>query len=274
MNDDQVEGLIELAEALNALACDVIGERQEIGYDDHFGFMLLTFLLKQLEHMKSIIGLSKSGNFKDTAIIARTMLEGFAYLQWASHRPEVRAYRWRAFGWLVDFRNIQEQEKLGEKVNPEYKRRVENEIKRHCEILLKPRYLQTEKQNLPADPYIQEWTVNDEGEKVSPRNILTSTDIQLSLSLKNAFEKTSKRIHWQPQDLSIEWKSNEVIFSCQGKADALGPCSIAIFTLSAILCLVIDKFNLKADEALKEFDNRVHELSIKLVETFPNVWEI
>jgi Family of unknown function (DUF5677) len=262
VTDNQVDEIIELVKELSNLTQNVIGEAVTMELSDHFGFMLLAFSVRQLEHSKSLIGLFKTGNFRDTAIIARIMLEGFAYLQWVSQKPGIRAYRWRAFGWVIDFRNLQEREKLGMKIDQNYKCRVENELKNHRNILLKPIYLQTLEQNLPFDPYIKEWTIDENGSTVSPKKILTN--IQLSLPLKNAFEKTSKRVHWQPQDLSIKWESNEATFASQEKADVWGPCTIVILTLRANLSLFIDKFNLQFDKALIKFDDKFQQLSIKV----------
>src|SRR5688572_9248803 len=65
--------------------------------DNDLAFMTLTFAGRQIEHARSVLVL---GSSLDTALIARSMLEGLSQLLWASQEPEDRPLRWRAFVYV------------------------------------------------------------------------------------------------------------------------------------------------------------------------------
>jgi hypothetical protein len=55
--------------------------------DDHLGFMALQFHGKQLGHAEAVVVL---GDHPDSALIARSMLEGLCLLKWAKQDPSAR----------------------------------------------------------------------------------------------------------------------------------------------------------------------------------------
>ncbi|CAN5822466.1 hypothetical protein BH24DEI2_BH24DEI2_20630 [soil metagenome] len=206
-------------------------------------------------HLQSILALIETQNYRDADLIARVMIEGIAYLRWAAEKPEIRAYRWRAFAWLVDLKNLQQQDCLGENVDLEYKQRVLEKIDKHEQILLKPKYLDIDEKDIPSDPekrYIKDWFVNELGEKAKLKDIVESTSV--SEALWSIYERTSDRVHWQIEDIKINRESHGNIFVEQQKVEVWDCCSVAIFALRASLDLLVARLNLHRREHLEMFD--------------------
>src|SRR3989339_687799 len=63
-----------------------------ICYDeaDHLAFMSLSFVSKQIDHLKTIRILVDMGQHKDAELIARSMIEGLFLLLWAARDPSTR----------------------------------------------------------------------------------------------------------------------------------------------------------------------------------------
>ena len=91
-------------------------------------------------------------------MIARSMVEGLCQLIWASEEPE-RAFRWRAFVYLNDWRLQNLRERQG--TAPDAKRRddIEQVLHEHGDIFLtrKAKRAKDSGQPLPQDPYQKHW---------------------------------------------------------------------------------------------------------------------
>src|SRR5688572_6731156 len=81
--------------------------------DDHLGFMLLTYVSKQCEHLQSIRVLVDAGRDRDALLIVRTMVEGHALLFWAAREPERLPLLWKAFAFVADWRTMRETQANG-----------------------------------------------------------------------------------------------------------------------------------------------------------------
>ena len=101
--------------------------------DDDLGCMTLAFVQRQSEHLRTLIALIPR---KDTLLIARSMVEGYAQLLWAAQEPEVRAKRWRAHVWVGQWRVATGLAKAGFEVDPEKLAEIERAIRRNSSLLL------------------------------------------------------------------------------------------------------------------------------------------
>ena len=261
MRSEHAGDIFVLAKELQKVALTIIGEKQFLKEDDHFGLMILAYAIKQFQHLESILALIETRNYRDTGLIARTMIEGTAQLRWAIEKPEVRAYRWRAFAYLVSLRGMHKQEHLGQKVDLENKRQVEEGVSKHERILLKPRYLKVRESDIPADPekrYIKKWFIDEQGKEVKLKNIVEP--ILADGILRNMYEKTSKRAHWQLEDIKIERGQEEDTFIEQSSSEAWDPCAAAIFAMRDSLELFVAEFNLNYAVELEQFEAKVKKL--------------
>ena len=125
--------------------------------DDHFAFMALAFLSKQIDHMEALLLLNRR---RDTVLIARTMLEGMSQLLWAAQDKPTRAFRWRAFAWVHDWRTMRDQLELGRPPDDDLCSRIEEGLRREGERFLSQRALKARQKRrpLPRDPYVRNWT--------------------------------------------------------------------------------------------------------------------
>ena len=88
---------------------------EEVSDHDHFGFMCLTYLSKQNDHMSSILALSP---IRDVMMIARSMIEGVAQLLWAKLDPDVQPGKWMAFSVVHNWKLMRHKLSRGLVVEP------------------------------------------------------------------------------------------------------------------------------------------------------------
>ena len=124
---------------------------------DHFGFMALCFLSKQVGHTRSILSL---GEARDVELLARSMLEGLCQLLWAANDPHTRALRWRAFAWIHDWRTMQAQSAAGEPVDEARRGAIKEAVRQYGDQFLtrKARAARQRGDPEPDDPYCSNWT--------------------------------------------------------------------------------------------------------------------
>lgn len=104
--EEQAERLLpwyrERAERLHRFASDVFEGTQTVFQGrDSFGFMVLSYVSRQRDHMDSLLELIPG---RDALLIARSMIDGMIQLKWASLKPEERQERWRAFVYAHDWK--------------------------------------------------------------------------------------------------------------------------------------------------------------------------
>ena len=107
--------------------------------DDDFGFVALCFLHKQTEHARSIKLLVDEGYGRDAQIVGRAMQETMASLLWIAHQPSDRAFQWRGFAYVEDWRLMQRQRDAGETVNAKEAQRTDAFLSRHGYVFLSSR---------------------------------------------------------------------------------------------------------------------------------------
>ena len=136
--------------------CNSIVRGVPLQADDHLGFMALQFHAKQLGHAEAVVVL---GDHPDTALIARSMLEGLCLLKWAKQDPVARGLQWRSFSLVIDWRFAKEEEKKDAPVMADKLRTIEQRIAEQGDALLSSKAIEarTKGTALPVDPYIRTW---------------------------------------------------------------------------------------------------------------------
>ena len=124
----------------------------ELKEDDHLGFMATLFLRKQVEHLRSIHTLLPR---KDVVLVARSMVEGLCQLIWAHEKPE-RAWRWRAFAYVHDWRLQNLRARQGTRPDPARRDKIEDALRELGESFLtkKAKRARDSGCDLPEDPYL------------------------------------------------------------------------------------------------------------------------
>jgi len=128
--------------------------------DKDFDFVALCFLRKQMEHARSIKVLIHREMGRDAQLIARAMQETLVSLDWIARQPVKRALQWRGFGYVEDWRLMQQQRDAGETVDPTAEKRIDAFLIKHRKVFSqnKPRKPGQNGNNLLVDdPYYPNW---------------------------------------------------------------------------------------------------------------------
>ena len=149
--------LRKFANKILKLAEEIKSKDIGFNHDDNFAFMSLLFFRKQVTHMKSILALKES---RDVILIARSMLDGLCQLLWVNKNPKDRAYRWRTFKAVLDWRMMQQIIQAGKKVSPTYRKDIEKGLQDYGEQFYtkEAKRRKREGEKLPKDPYFKNWT--------------------------------------------------------------------------------------------------------------------
>jgi len=119
--------------------------------DDHLGFMVLVFLSKLVEQARSVRILIRKGAGRDAELVSRSMMEAMASLLWASRKPDDRAFKWRGFAFVEDFRLMEEQRASGQSIDPANEKAIGDFLKREGGRFVIP------KRAGKPDPYYANW---------------------------------------------------------------------------------------------------------------------
>lgn len=227
---------------------------QKIRYksDDHLAYMALSFVSKQLEHLKSIRLLVEAGHGRDAALISRSMSEGLSYLLWAASEPSKRPLRWRKFINIEIFRSMIDRETRGEVIAPEIRANVLSTLSAMGnEFYREDAKKALQKGNkLPDDPYIYNW--------YDPLKIKTIFSAVEGLSLyKGPYKKTSQWIHWSPLGLSlaIEKSASLSTYSGNSPEDSIGALAAGFQALYESFKLLNDHLKLGHDKFIDDIRN-------------------
>ncbi len=222
-------GLRRWASKLLALS-DEIGNIR-YSENDHFGFMALSFLGKQREHMKSILILNES---PDVVLIARSMIEGLCQLLWAAKDPDILGLRWRVYSFILDYRIIQTKIAAGESVDEESRARNEEGLRLYGDQFLtrEARKKRNKGDPLPKDPYRKSWM------KQQVRQ--TCEKVKGELLYEHLYTPFSGYHHWDPGGLGIAIKRehNRVLYSSKSPESAASALAVGFQCLLQTLEVV------------------------------------
>ncbi len=110
-NEQTADSLKDFCQELQKISSTIMDVKFED--EDHLGFMGLCFLSKQTDHMSAILKLYPH---PDIRLISRTMIEGLTQLLWCFRNPD-KAFQWRAFAWVSDWRLSKSMQTDGKSVS-------------------------------------------------------------------------------------------------------------------------------------------------------------
>jgi hypothetical protein len=149
-----------VANDLLAITDRILATKPTSSKHRHLEYMMFMFFYKQVTHMHSLLALKYS---QDTALVARSMLEGWAMLQVARKNVR-RAKQWRFFYTVSNWRRLKEADAAGNAVPEQTRKRVESDVKKYGPLYLTPEPdVATEPEKHAAwldDPYHQNWRCN------------------------------------------------------------------------------------------------------------------
>lgn len=130
------------------LGCQIRG-------DDHLAFMGLQFHAKQIHHAEGVLALA---DHADTALVARSMLEGLALWKWACAEPS-RALRWRMYSAITDWRLMGELTRRGAHLDDEARGAIASRLIELGDDFLNSdaRDRKAQGRELQKDPWVSRW---------------------------------------------------------------------------------------------------------------------
>jgi len=132
------------------LAEQLIGEIR-YSQDDHLNFMILSFLCKLTEQARSVQILVSDGLGRDAELVGRSMVECMVLLLWAAQNPSERAFRWRGFSYVEDFRLMMDQKSKGLNVDEDIQRQTDDFLEKNASVFEHP------KRAGRPDPFYKDW---------------------------------------------------------------------------------------------------------------------
>jgi Family of unknown function (DUF5677) len=252
--------LHEFANRAHQLADEALAKKFNFPETDHFGFMTLCFASKQIEHSRSIQLLVGAGQYIDAAIIARVMLEGYVQLAWAALKPEERAFNWRAYVLVTDFRTLKAKLDRGEIVDEAFKSNLKQDLQKSATQFLTAKARENGLENYP-DPYQRTWAVSSNGLKI---DIADMTKELNDPNLKPLYEELSQLIHWTTRGIGEHIQRNEakVNVSFDKPFPAAMAASVSFIATTKTTLLLAHHFNLairtNVEQLTEEYKMRLH----------------
>jgi hypothetical protein len=188
-----------------------IDEKNKIDPNDHFAFMSFCFLPKQIEHMRSMRILLDSGQYSDTVIIARIMVEGLAMLAFAlNNSDENIALKWRSFPVILNYRLFLDKKKNGLEVSKKDENEIFEELNKFGNLFLKDKNISITKSNLfVPDPFSKNWTVDNHGKEIRKTQFVKN----LQGKLIEIYLELSGWVHWDVKKMAqmINWDNSSIL---------------------------------------------------------------
>ncbi|TAL33126.1 MAG: hypothetical protein EPN93_13895 [Spirochaetes bacterium] len=246
------------------LSIDLINSSFKILQNDHFGFMSIFFLEKQIEHNRSMVILINNNQHWDSTLIARSMIEGYSQLIWASKEKSERGYKWRAYSWITDWRKIKNQILSGDVVEQKQLTILNQSLSDIYQLFLikKKQYIEL-KNGLThiTDPFFKNWF----GDKYSISDIIKEDNNDVFLKLYGPF---SAWHHWCPGGIgeAISNTDNILQFKNASPENAAASLAIGFKCLVETLEIVDEHFNLFKSDIINEFiNNYIKDLGLQTI---------
>jgi hypothetical protein len=216
--------------------------------------LLLCYNSRLTEHANAVLRVDLH---PDSALVARSSLEGLWQLTWASQDPGSRAIRWRSFAFVRDWRLLREKHEAGLVVAGELKKFIQEGLAAHGEVHLTTTALSRRAAGrpLPDDPYNQSWhgmaTVRQLAEAIG----------HLAVYLQ-PYSRFSDRHHWDfgnvVETLRVDGKKM--------KWRSLSPARTVVAAVTTFSCyadgtqFLNDYFSLGLAEAIRGYRSQLQEV--------------
>lgn len=229
--------------------------------DDHFSFMALAFVNKQLVHMRSLILLAENMHFPDSKLIARSMIEGMAVILWAADRPDERGLRWRAYAIVSDYKLIIDKKMRGESIELKREKELEEKLREFGMDYLKGK--NPSELDFTNDPFRSDWRFDDDGRKIQALTLFQKIDGE---SLYSVYQEMSDWIHWNPRGVGIYLNrdADGLQFNWENYDSIALSLACGFQALLQSLDVFNDRLKLGAEKKLKEISkNYINELALR-----------
>ena len=185
--------------------------------------MGLCFLNRQLEHCHTLLRLAPH---RDSALVARSMLEGLCLLLWAS-KDKNRALQWRAFAYVHDFRMANSRAVTGQAPDTARDAAIGRGLDEYGHLFLtkKARHAKGQSQRLPEDPYCKDWragvTLKDAAYEVGAEQLYEELYAPLSdwahwgtSGFGSALARDADRVRYEPHSAQTTASALALAFQC------------------------------------------------------------
>ncbi|MCH2534828.1 MAG: DUF5677 domain-containing protein [Bdellovibrionales bacterium] len=220
---------------------------------DHFKFVLIIYLYRQCSHMNAVLKLE---NHRDSTLIVRSMLEGLLQLIWMANDPTNRAYRWRLFSYVHDWRVTLERRKMGIKLDAEHLKRIKSALVEHgIQFVTKKKQKTIDlKKELDAwkNPFVKSWF----GMTIS--ELANHKDVQGSTLYNSNYSFFSRIHHWDTGSFQsvIERNGNKISYLPASSQELATSFATAFQCLFQTAVLVNTEFGLTYCNGLNDLRHR------------------
>ncbi|MGA2507592.1 MAG: DUF5677 domain-containing protein [Chitinispirillaceae bacterium] len=220
--------------------------------DDHFAFMVIAFCFRQMEHLKSLFILYKNECFQDMQFIARSMLEGMAYLKWGYRNRDIVPFKWESYSWITDYRLAIKNTREGKDLDNVRKEMIVKGLDKYGKLFLKnKRKLIVD---FEQDPFVNYWHIDDQLKKVRSYDLFSDMKAP---QLIEVYEDLSDWVHWNISGIGkiTTRELNEFSFNYDDNQSV--KLSFATGLLSSFESFILLENHLKLE--LKEELNKIQE---------------
>lgn len=255
----ELEIILSITEKLLEFGAKTLSLNLEHKEDDYFAFMAAAFCWRQIKHLESLKALYTNGCFQDMLIIARSMLEGFAYLQWGDSEKQKVPLKWLSFCWVTDYRLALKQIKNGILEDATINQ-IRSGIDKYCNQFYKSNKIMVDFIN---DPFHKFWHIDDKGQKVSPSNLFESFKAP---ELYEVYKDMSDWIHWNIRGIGIITKRDDAVVSFHYENEQNAAYSFASGLLAFVHCFILldNYYNLGTKDELnaikEEYIGKIFQL--------------
>lgn len=214
--------------------CSKITNPASVKDNDDFGFMTLCFFGRQRENAEAILTLTEAAQYGAAGLVARSMVEGLVQIGWAANDKKVRAWRWRNFAWVADWREVKKKLEDGKKVPAAKQTKIESSLRSFGQTFYTEEAKKRDRngKKMPPDPYSNNWTGKNYSEIFKA---VGANDLR-----KAVWSPLSAYHHWDPRAIgqSIKRDGSDVIFlppSPQAGVQALTLGFLCLFQTTEIL---------------------------------------
>jgi hypothetical protein len=211
----------------------------------HFPFLVFNLACKQLTHVKSLIVLADAGQDRDTVLIARAMSECLVLELWASKQPEERAWLWRAYALVHDYRLLQKKKSAGIPVSAEDSERITRRALAEAGALLRKnaRAALANGKPMPDNPFQFKWHVDATGRPLQVRELFEDAGLGDAYQLYSGF---SDWVHSNAVAFgtAVQWEGRTHTYQHSWPPDVAASFAVAATALAHSIELLVDTFKL------------------------------
>lgn len=199
----------DLALQLEELTEEVFARRISFQPDNGADVMVLSFVTKQHEHLRSVRILVAEGLHRDAFLIARTMLEGLGRLLWAFRAVPERTELWFWYGVILDWRQTLKNIGNGLTPDPDEMAELKALVDKYGPNYYTPKVRKARRNaerngtvfEMPDDPWDVRWTntsIAKMFEEIGGKDWYDSI-----------YAETSEWVHWGPRAILRAMETSE-----------------------------------------------------------------